>query len=100
MLRISCPFCGERDQTEFQYGGEAPIQRPAHPDACSDTEWSGYLFYRANLKGVHIERWVHGIGCRQWFLLARDTATHEIRAAFRLDETDPGRAPPEVLPNG
>ncbi len=33
MLQIECPWCGKRDQTEFSYGGEAHIDRPAQPAA-------------------------------------------------------------------
>ena len=25
MLRINCPFCGERDHSEFTYGGDATV---------------------------------------------------------------------------
>ena len=31
MLLIPCPFCGEREETEFHCGGEAHIQRPRQP---------------------------------------------------------------------
>ena len=78
MLRITCPYCGLRDQDEFQFGGEANIERPAQAEQASDAEWADYLFYRDNLKGVHQERWLHSFGCRQWFIAVRDTVTHEI----------------------
>ena len=81
MLRIPCPYCGIRDQAEFQFGGELPIKRPADPEKAGDAEWADYLFYRNNLRGLHLERWVHSYGCRQWIKLARDTETHEIRGA-------------------
>ena len=84
MLRIKCPYCGIRDQVEFQCGGEANVVRPAEPEATSDAQWANYLFYRDNLKGRHLERWLHAYGCRQWFLLERDTATHEILSSKRL----------------
>ena len=29
MLLIPCPWCGERDETEFRCGGEAHIARPS-----------------------------------------------------------------------
>ena len=29
MLRLECPICGLRDETEFVYGGDATIVRPA-----------------------------------------------------------------------
>jgi heterotetrameric sarcosine oxidase delta subunit len=63
---------------EFRYGGEAGVTRPISPAQCSDAEWADYLYYRNNLKGVQLERWVHAWGCRQWFELRRDTLSHEI----------------------
>ena len=51
MLQIDCPWCGPRDESEFAYGGEAHIKRPANPDALSDAEWADYLFMRANPRG-------------------------------------------------
>ncbi|MEJ6587270.1 MAG: sarcosine oxidase subunit delta, partial [Pelagibacterales bacterium] len=27
MLEIKCPYCGERSQNEFSYGGDATIKR-------------------------------------------------------------------------
>lgn len=82
MLRIPCPHCGVRDQTEFVFGGEVREARPTRPDQCDDEAWSQYLFYRENKKGVHAERWVHRFGCRQWFVLERDTASHEIHRSY------------------
>jgi heterotetrameric sarcosine oxidase delta subunit len=67
-----------RDLTEFRYGGEAGVDRPENPATASDAEWADYLYYRNNLKGPHVERWVHIHGCRQWFELRRDTLTHEV----------------------
>ena len=31
MFLINCPYCGERDQSEFSAGGEAHIVRPKQP---------------------------------------------------------------------
>ena len=28
MIRIKCPYCGERDHSEFSYGGDASIKYP------------------------------------------------------------------------
>jgi heterotetrameric sarcosine oxidase delta subunit len=78
MLLIPCPWCGERDEIEFSYGGQAGVSYPSDPDALSDDDWAEYLFVRDNPKGVFRERWVHTHGCRQWFDLTRNTATHEI----------------------
>jgi len=85
VLRIPCPYCGVRDQDEFRYGGEAPIIRPADPDKASDKEWADYLFYRENTKGAHLERWLHTYGCKQWFLIERDTLTHAITQVRLMD---------------
>jgi heterotetrameric sarcosine oxidase delta subunit len=79
MLAIRCPWCGERDETEFSYGAEAAVAYPADPAALSDAEWSEFVFVRANPKGPLLERWVHSQGCRRWFEVVRDTATNEFR---------------------
>ncbi|GJL81185.1 MAG: sarcosine oxidase subunit delta [marine bacterium B5-7] len=86
MLKIECPWCGVRDQSEFSYGGEAHIVRPENPDALSDEQWGDYLFFRDNTKGVHREQWCHGAGCRRWFNAVRDTVTYRIMAVYRPDE--------------
>jgi sarcosine oxidase subunit delta len=67
MLLIPCPHCGPRDQTEFTYGGDATVPRDgtAH-------------FLRDNPRGPLDEYWHHSAGCRSWFRIRRDTATHEI----------------------
>jgi len=84
MLRINCPYCGLRDQTEFRCGGEADRPRPEHPELTDDRAGAGYLFYRQNPKGLLRERWVHSYGCRQWFYLVRDTVTHEISGSSEI----------------
>ena len=78
MLLIPCPWCGERDEIEFSYGGQAGVAYPSDPAALSDQEWAEWLFVRDNPKGRFAERWVHTHGCRRWFDLGRDTVTHEI----------------------
>jgi heterotetrameric sarcosine oxidase delta subunit len=90
MMRIECPWCGPRDETEFHYGGEAHIARPEDPDALSDEAWADYLFMRANPKGRHLERWCHSHGCGRWFNAERDTVTHAIAAVYRMGERPPG----------
>jgi heterotetrameric sarcosine oxidase delta subunit len=92
MLQIECPYCGVRDQTEFRFGGEANVHRPAHPEQASDAAWAEYLFYRDNLKGLHAERWVHSYGCRRWFRVLRDTATHAIVSTRRMGDDAPPSA--------
>ncbi len=89
MFLINCPWCGERNEEEFSYGGEAHIARPADPDALSDTEWADYLFMRKNTKGAYLERWNHAHGCRRWFNMQRNTATHDVGAVYKMGEQPP-----------
>ncbi|HZK88877.1 MAG TPA: sarcosine oxidase subunit delta [Stellaceae bacterium] len=96
MLLIPCPWCGERDEAEFRYGGEAHISRAADPDAVDDAAWGDYLYMRSNLKGLFAERWVHRHGCRRWFNLLRDTVSHRIIAVYKIGE----QPPPGSLPAG
>ena len=89
MLLISCPWCGPRDESEFACGGEAHIARPADPAGLSDAEWAEYLFRAQDSKGVLLERWVHRLGCRRWFNMARHTLTHDILAVYKMGEAPP-----------
>ena len=89
MFLINCPYCGERDQSEFSCGGEAHITRPKNPPDLSDDQWADYLFMRKNIKGIQFERWNHSNGCRQWFNVARNTATDEILKIYNIRESAP-----------
>ena len=80
MLSLPCPYCGDRDETEFHYGGQAHVPYPDDPAALGDAEWAEYLFVRDNPKGPFAERWVHSAGCRRWFNVERHTVTDEIRS--------------------
>ncbi len=74
-MRIKCPHCGERDYKEFRYAGDASKARPEH--GSTDLKaWHDYVFLFDNPKGAHLEYWQHVLGCRQWFVLERDTATN------------------------
>ena len=79
MLRIDCPFCGLRDETEFTYGGDASRTRPPL-DETSEEVWNDYVYQRSNLKGPHSEYWFHQHGCRAWLKVTRDMLSHEITA--------------------
>ncbi len=87
MLLIPCPWCGPRNESEFTYGGEADVVRPADPEAVGDVAWADYLFMRTNPKGSLDELWCHSQGCRRWFKVTRDTVTHEISSFATLNET-------------
>ena len=87
MLLIKCPYCGDRDESEFACGGEAHISRPLAGNSISDAEFAEYLFMRDNAKGVFLERWMHTAGCRRWFNMARDTVSHEIIEIYPMGES-------------
>ena len=95
-MRIPCPHCGERDHSEFRYGGDATKIRPPHGTGDVVTKaaggdatkqrpklgtgdidaWHDYYFLFENPKSPHTEYWQHVLGCRQWFKLTRNTATN------------------------
>jgi sarcosine oxidase subunit delta len=90
-MRISCPYCGNRDAREFSYLGDATLTRPdpAAPDARK--AFTAYVYLRDNPAGRHRELWYHGFGCQAWLVVTRDTRTHEVHAveAARKPETAP-----------
>ncbi len=75
MLLIPCPWCGERDESEFSYGGTARSLPPLDADPA---EWERVLYVHDNPKGWHDDLWFHGFGCQRWFALRRHTVTQEI----------------------
>jgi sarcosine oxidase subunit delta len=80
MLRIQCPWCGERDETEFRYRGDASRSRP---DADAGmAAFAAYTYERCNPRGWHQEWWLHVGGCRRLLRLTRDTQSHEIRSVI------------------
>jgi heterotetrameric sarcosine oxidase delta subunit len=78
-MRISCPFCGERDSAEFVYRGDAGPRRPEGGDA---EAFFDYVYLRDNPAGPMRETWHHAQGCRNWLVVTRDTATHEVHGAI------------------
>jgi sarcosine oxidase subunit delta len=88
MLKFKCPHCQfEADETELMPGGEAHIKRPGFE--CSEDEFTNYLFYRKNPKGVHFERWLHQFGCGKWFIAARCTVTLEVFGTYSAQTIKP-----------
>jgi len=78
MIRINCPFCGERDHSEFTYGSDASIVYPSLDSSTED--WVKAIFFRKNICGMQVETWHHTNGCRMWLKVERDTKTHEIKS--------------------
>jgi sarcosine oxidase subunit delta len=86
-MQLNCPWCGARDEPEFICGGAAQIVRPALD--CDDQAWGEYLFFRDNPKGLQPERWRHAYGCGRWFIIVRNTVTHEVLDAYRIGNALP-----------
>lgn len=95
MLKIDCPWCGPRDETEFRCAGESRVLS-GPPMEMTNAQWADHLFYRDNIKGEHEEVWCHQYGCGQWFNVVRDTRTHIITATYPLTEERP--AAPDTGP--
>lgn len=87
MLLLTCPYCGARNETEFDCGGESHLIRPLID--CSDDEWADYLFFHHNPRGTNLERWRHTFGCGRWFNVARDTVSHRIIAVYEMTAPKP-----------
>ena len=79
-MRIPCPYCGDRDLTEFTYLGDAAFVRPDPfaPDA--PRRFHDAVYLRDNPAGPFEELWYHGAGCRSWLKVTRDTRTHAVLA--------------------
>ena len=72
-IKIPCPHCGERDYTEFTFGGELRSL-----DANDADEDYRRVYLRENAAGEQQERWFHLFGCRRWLTIRRDTLTNRI----------------------
>ena len=77
MQLFPCPFCGLRDETEFRFGADAGNARPEPAAETGAEAWSAYLHEAANPKGHAREVWVH-LTCGEFFVMERDTVTHEV----------------------
>ena len=83
MLVIHCPYCGDRPELEFVYGGQAHLTRASDPSAQTEAELAAFLYERVNVKGVHAERWRHVHGCAKFFNALRDTTTDQFVVTYK-----------------
>ena len=74
MLLIPCPHCGERDESEFDYGGRALIL-PGLDAPTSD--WHQALHLGNDSEDCADEFWYHFAGCERWFQLRRNLSSHD-----------------------
>jgi methylglutamate dehydrogenase subunit B len=77
-VRIQCPFCGERDVSEFTYLGDATRTRPDPVASDVEARFFTAVYLRDNPDGPHEELWYHTSGCRGWLRVRRHTLTHQI----------------------
>jgi heterotetrameric sarcosine oxidase delta subunit len=76
---LTCPNCGAREVTDFEFGGEVvprPRRRPVSRDLAV------YNYFRRNVAGVQREWWYHRAGCRTWFQADRDTRTNVVEGTW------------------
>jgi methylglutamate dehydrogenase subunit B len=84
-MLVSCPFCGDREVSEFVTKGDSAPQRPADGDPAAMTD---YVYMRDNPAGPVKEYWYHAAGCRNWLIVERDTRTHDIlKVSFAMMAT-------------
>jgi methylglutamate dehydrogenase subunit B len=86
-MRIECPFCGERDVSEFSYLGDAAFRRPSAATEAAAERFYEAVYLRDNPAGPHQELWLHAAGCLSWLRVTRNTRTHEILAVQLAGET-------------
>ena len=89
-MRITCPFCGDRDSREYTYLGDATPVRPSLSDGPEAA--FAYVYLRANPAGIHREHWQHTSGCRAWLVVTRSTTDHAVHAVEAAAGADPGEA--------
>ena len=77
-MRLTCPFCGERDVQEFICRGEAGPPRPDPAAEGAEARFFDYAYLRDNPCGPSREHWYHAVGCRRWLVVERDLRTHEV----------------------
>ena len=87
MIKINCPILGLRPETEFVYGGDAAVKRPANAEQ-DMAPWLDYVFNRDNPRGTHREYWQH-IQARHWLVVERDTLTHNVVDVTLAREAQP-----------
>jgi methylglutamate dehydrogenase subunit B len=88
-MRIECPFCGDRDVSEFNYLGDAGYRRPEADTGNPAERFYEAVYLRDNPAGPHQELWYHAAGCLSWLQVTRNTRTHEILGVQLATEPTP-----------
>jgi len=78
-MRLTCPFCGDRDRREFTCRGDAvALSRPEGTEW--SPQWDDYLHNRDNPAGETRDLWFHD-PCGAWLEVTRDTVSHAVARA-------------------
>jgi len=88
MLLINCPYCGERDQSEFSYGGRS-ANYPTLDSAASVEKWHRAIHLHDSSQKLIREYWYHEYGCEQWIEILRDVDSHEMTPISGADKQIP-----------
>ena len=83
MKLLTCPLNGQRNISEFTYGGE--YHPMPDPETASPRQWAEYVFFHDNEAGVVIEWWCH-TASSFWFLAERNTITDRVIRTFEASE--------------
>lgn len=83
MLLIPCPWCGERHESEFTYGGDASATMPTGDQREDREAWHQFVYERQNPAGEHNEFWHHSFGCSKWFKITRNTLNNDISGSSK-----------------
>jgi sarcosine oxidase, subunit delta len=83
MKLLRCPVNGLRPIQEFHYGGE--VRSAPDPNACSNAEWTDYVFNRSGEHGIAFEWWYH-VPSSTWFVAERDTLKDEFVRTYTYEE--------------
>src|SRR6266516_1974629 len=79
MILLPCPWCGDREVSEFGYAGEL-VPRP-DPGSATARQWRDYLYLRDNRRGLA------AAGER---VFSRSFKYHRPRGVLTASYTDPG----------
>ena len=82
-MRIKCPYCGERDASEFTYLGDADREASRSRGADAPSAFFDYVYFRDNPAGPHGALVSRRAAAAPGSCVMRDTRTHEIDAASR-----------------
>jgi heterotetrameric sarcosine oxidase delta subunit len=84
MLLINCPYCGERDESEFRYGGRRVIYPPLDSSAGIE-KWHRAIHLHDNSQEPIREFWYHESACELWIEINRDIDSHETTPVSGVD---------------